>query len=74
MSRQDVASVIGRAAIDAKFLKALQANPEQALKRSNVELTNQEMEAVKGIDFAALNTFHKTVTPNIHAFFDTKGV
>lgn len=75
MSREGLASLLGRAALDRKFLEHLKKDPKGAAARHNVELTPEELKAVGGLDFEALTEFHESVqTQKAATFFDKKDV
>ena len=73
MSRQDVAAILGRAAIDHAFLRDLRAKPEEALKKANIEVTEHELSAIKQLNFEALEHFNQSISKNLAAIHDSKG-
>jgi hypothetical protein len=61
VSRQGLAEVLGRAAIDPDFLGTLRADPESALDRAGVHLSDDDLAAVKKLDFDGLAEFNHSL-------------
>lgn len=61
MSRQGLAEVLGRAAIDPDFLGTLRADPEGALDQAGVHLSDDDLAAVKKLDFDGLAEFNQSL-------------
>jgi hypothetical protein len=74
MSRQDIAAILGRAAIDKQFLGDLRANPEEALSKAGIEVTEAEMGGLKRLNFDALEQFNSSLTHDLAAIHDSKGI
>lgn len=51
MPSEDLRALIARANNDKDFLRDLLKNPEQAIKEAGLELSPEEMEAVKSSQF-----------------------
>ncbi|MBP7694657.1 MAG: Franean1_4349 family RiPP [Anaerolineales bacterium] len=50
----DFQTLVGKALSDEKFAQELVANPEQALKAAGIEPTPEMLDALKGVDAAAI--------------------
>jgi hypothetical protein len=50
----DFQTLVGRAMSDEKFAQALAANPEKALRDAGIVPTAEMLEALKGVDAAAI--------------------
>jgi len=50
----DFQTLVGKAMSDEKFAQALADNPEQALKAAGIKPTPEMLEALKGVDAAAI--------------------
>ncbi len=50
----DFQTLIGKAMSDEQFAQALASNPEKALKDSGIQPTPEMLEALKGVDAAAI--------------------
>ena len=50
----DFQTLVGRAMSDEKFAQALVRDPEKALKEVGIEPTPEILEALKGVDAAAI--------------------
>jgi hypothetical protein len=50
----DFQTLVGKAMSDEKFAQALASNPEQALKQAGIQPTPDMLDALKGVDAAAI--------------------
>jgi anaerobic selenocysteine-containing dehydrogenase len=50
----DFQTLVGKAMTDEQFAQALVANPEQALRGVGIEPTPEMLDALKGVDAAAI--------------------
>lgn len=50
----DFQTLVGKAMSDEKFAQALVDNPEQALRSAGIEPTPEMLEALRGVDAAAI--------------------
>ena len=50
----DFQTLVGKALSDEKFAQALVANPEKALKEAGIQPTPEMLDALKGVDAAAI--------------------
>jgi len=56
MSRSEIQRLIGKALIDEWFRRRLISDPEEAIRSSGLQLSEAEMEALKGRDRAQAET------------------
>jgi hypothetical protein len=49
-SQEDLRTIAGKALADPEFREKLLADPEGAVKEAGIELTAEQMEALKGMD------------------------
>lgn len=49
-SQDDLRSIAGKALADPEFREKLLADPEGAVKEAGIELSDEQMEALKGMD------------------------
>ena len=59
MSREALAFVLGRAALDDAFLERLKKDPKSAAEEMKMELSPDERDKVRRMDFDALKQFNK---------------
>jgi hypothetical protein len=75
MSKESVEAIVGKAVLDGEFREALFASPEEVL--SEYELTDEEVGALRAIDFETMESFAGTLDERIskmsfgHLLFDT---
>ena len=50
----DFQTLVGKAIADEKFAQALADNPEQALRSAGIQPTQEMLDALKGVDAAAI--------------------
>jgi anaerobic selenocysteine-containing dehydrogenase len=50
----DFQTLVGKALSDEEFAQALADNPEQALRAAGIQPTPEMLEALKGVDAAAI--------------------
>ena len=50
----DFQTLVGKAISDEKFAQALADNPEQALRSAGIQPTQEMLDALKGVDAAAI--------------------
>jgi anaerobic selenocysteine-containing dehydrogenase len=50
----DFQTLVGKAISDEKFAQALVSDPETALKQAGIQPTPEMLEALKGVDAAAI--------------------
>ncbi len=50
----DFQSLVGKAIADEKFAQGLVANPEKALQEAGIQPTPEILDALKGVDAAAI--------------------
>lgn len=63
MSREAVEAIVGKAVLDSQFREALFANPEEVL--AEYDLTEEEVAALKAIDFETMESFAGTLDERI---------
>ncbi len=63
MTKEAVEAIIGKAVLESQFREALFANPEEAL--AEYDLTEEEIAALRAIDFETMETFAGTLDERI---------
>ncbi|MGD8474849.1 MAG: Franean1_4349 family RiPP, partial [Anaerolineae bacterium] len=63
MSKEAVEKIVGRAVLDSQFREALFADPDEVL--GEYELTQEEVAALKAIDFETMESFAGTLDDRI---------
>lgn len=63
MSKEAVEAIVGKAVLDGEFREALFASPEEVL--GEYELTDEEVVALKAIDFETMESFAGTLDERI---------
>lgn len=67
MSKESVEAIVGKAVLDSQFREALFANPEEVL--ADYELTEEEVAALRAIDFETMESFAGTLDERISKVF-----
>ena len=70
MGRVGLSKVLGRAAMDKKFLNRLSKNPAAAARSIKVKLSPTELASLKQLSLKNLRLFSTDVRKNELAFFD----
>ena len=63
MSKESVEAIIGKAVLDGEFRETLFADPEEVL--AGFDLTEEEVAALKAIDFETMESFAGTLDERI---------
>jgi len=74
MSREALAWILGRAALDARYLARLKRNPVAAAKEMKVKLRPDQKRKLKSMDYKSLGEFNKLIkNKRLHETFEGDG-
>ena len=73
MAKEALTLLLGRAALDEKFLEELAKDPKKAAQSARVDLSHEEITALKAIDYNGLKELQRSIkSKQIAAIFDKK--
>ena len=73
MAQVRLLAVLGKAALDPAFLDQVKADPQAAAKAAGVNLTPEQIDQLKKMNFAGLADFGKQIeAKNLAAIVDRK--